>query len=150
MDVVENTLPESIDAFLANPLSAISRPPRPKGSRESPVWFLWEGDAIPVIGEGGDSFPKRIERDPRCAVGVVEFDSSEAVVKHVGVRGEGSVEPLDPDRAERLLIPYIGDDREAWDPMFRAVLAEPEEFLLVRVEPETIVARDQSYTPSLG
>ena len=121
-----------------------------EGPRESPVWFLWEEGAIPIIGEGGDSFPKRIERDPRCAVGVVEFDSSEAVVKHVGIRGEGSVEPLDPDRAERLLIPYIGDDREAWDPMFRAVLAEPEEFLLVRVEPETIVARDQSYTPSLG
>jgi hypothetical protein len=121
-----------------------------EGPRESPVWFFWEDDAIPVIGEGGDSLPKRIERDPRCAVGVVEFDSSEAVVKHVGVRGEGSVEPLDPDRAERLLMRYIGYDREAWDPIFRAVLAEPEEFLLVRVEPETIVTRDQSYTPSLG
>ena len=29
--------------------------------------------------------------------------------------------------------------------MFRAVLAESEESLLVQIEPETIVARDQSY-----
>lgn len=88
MEVVENTLPESIDAFLAKPLFAHLATASAEGPRESPVWFLWEEEAIRVIGEEGDSFPKRIERDPRCAIGIVEFHSSEALVKHVGIRGE--------------------------------------------------------------
>ena len=76
MNVVENTLAEPIDAFLAKPLFAHLATASADGPRESPVWFLWEDGAIWVIGEGTDSFPERIERDPRCAVGIVEFRNS--------------------------------------------------------------------------
>jgi nitroimidazol reductase NimA-like FMN-containing flavoprotein (pyridoxamine 5'-phosphate oxidase superfamily) len=149
MEVIEDTLSESIDAFLEKPLFAHLATASTAGPRESPVWFLWEDGAIWVISEEGDSFPGRIERDPRCAIGIVEFRRTEALVRHVGIRGRGRIEALDLDRAKRLLIRYLGSDRDAWDPMFEGVLAEPEEYLFVRIEPETIVARDQSYGPSL-
>lgn len=46
-----------------------------------------------------------------------------------------------------MLEPYLGVNREAWDPMFRDL--DSEEYRLLRVEPETVVARDQSYQPSV-
>jgi nitroimidazol reductase NimA-like FMN-containing flavoprotein (pyridoxamine 5'-phosphate oxidase superfamily) len=150
MKIVEDSLTESIDAFLERLLFAHLATTSAEGPRESPVWFLHEDEAIWVIGDETDSFPRRIERDPQCAVGIVAFERRNAIVKHVGIRGRASVEPFDPDRAERLLVRYIGENRRNWDPMFRAVFETPDEHLLVRVEPETIVARDQSYMPSLG
>jgi hypothetical protein len=109
------------------------------------VWFLWEEAALWIIGSRAtDSFPRRIEREPRCAVGVVEFDGSTGLVHHVGLRGRATVEPFDADRARRLLIRYLGNDESAWDKPFRATLSDPMN-VLVRFEPESVVARDQSY-----
>ncbi|MGB8508778.1 MAG: pyridoxamine 5'-phosphate oxidase family protein, partial [Pyrinomonadaceae bacterium] len=114
------------------------------GPRESPVWFLWEGDAVWIIGNyETDSFPKRVERDPRCAIGVVDFDVSTGCVQHVGFRGRAHLEPQDEERVKRLLSRYMGE-QERWDPRFLAVLGD-KDWMFVLFEPETVVVRDQSY-----
>jgi hypothetical protein len=137
-----------LDEFLARPLFAHLATASEHGPRESPVWFLWEDGAAWILGSRrDDSFPDRIERDPRCALGIVDFRREEGVVHHVGMRGRGSVEPFDPARARRLLARYLGEDDDAWDPRFRATVESPddESAVLIRFEPDTVVARDVSY-----
>jgi hypothetical protein len=77
-------------------------------------------------------------------VGIVDFDLPMGTLRHVGIRGVASIEPLDPERLYRLLKRYLGADRAAWNPEFRAVVIEGLD-LMVRIRPQSIVARDQSY-----
>jgi Pyridoxamine 5'-phosphate oxidase len=134
-----------VDEFLSRPLIAHLATSSPEGPRESPVWFLWEAGVLWIIGSRRtDSFPTRVEREPRCAVGIVDFDRRQGLVHHVGIRGRATVEPFDPARATRLLVRYLGDEKSAWDERFRATLRDADN-VLVRVEPATVVARDVSY-----
>jgi Pyridoxamine 5'-phosphate oxidase len=112
--------------------------------RESPVWFLWEGGAVWIIGNyQTDSFPKRIEQDARCALGIVDFDVQTGLVQHVGFRGKARVEAHDAARMKRLLSRYLGK-LEDWDSRFVEILDETD-YIFLRFEPETAVVRDQSY-----
>ena len=134
-----------IDEVLARPLFAHLATASEAGPRDSPLWFLWEDGAVWLIGSrSSDSFPGRLERDPRCAVGVVDFDRATGRVEHVGIRGRATVGPFDRERARRLLARYLGPDVGAWDERFRATLDDVEN-VLVKIEPETLVARDVSY-----
>jgi hypothetical protein len=100
---------ELIEKILARPLFAHLATASERGPRESPVWFLWEV-ALWIIGNyKTDSFPSRIEREPRCAVGIVDFDISAGVVRHVGFRGHAHLEPHDSDRMRRLLSRYMAN-----------------------------------------
>jgi len=133
--------------LLSRPLFAHLATASDEGPRESPVWFLWEEGALWIIGNyRTDTFPKRIEREPRCAVGVVDFDPATGLVRHTGLRGRARLTPHDPARMERLLSRYMGG-RDAWDPRFVEILGDAD-YILVRFEPETVVARDQSYSLS--
>jgi hypothetical protein len=135
-----------VDEFLARPLFAHLSTASPQGPRESPVWFLWEEDALWILGSRStDTFPTRIEADPRCAIGIVDFDRTAGRVHHVGLRGRATVEPFDADRARRLLTRYLGEDEHAWDDRFRRTLGGRDQELLVRFTPETAVTRDVSY-----
>ena len=130
--------------LLTRPLFAHLATASDEGPRESPVWFLWEEGALWVIGNyKTDTFPKRVEREPRCAVGVVDFDPATGLVQHAGFRGRASLTPHDPERMERLLGRYMGE-RDAWDPRFVEILDDAD-YIFVRFEPETVVVRDQSY-----
>ncbi|HEV3479271.1 MAG TPA: pyridoxamine 5'-phosphate oxidase family protein [Gaiellaceae bacterium] len=134
-----------VDELLARPLFAHLATASDDGPRDSPVWFLWEEDAIWIIGSRRtDTFPARLEREPRCAMGIVDFDREGGLVHHVGMRGRATLEPFDPQRAMRLLARYLSKRSELWDDRFRATLADPDN-LFVRFVPETVVARDQSY-----
>ena len=133
-----------VDDFLQKPLFAHLASGSAEGARESPVWFLWEGTELWLIGNTTDSFPKRLREDPRCAVGIVDFDLPKGTLRHVGIRGVASIEPLDPERLYRLVKRYLGADRAAWNPEFRAAVIDGLD-LMVRIRPQSIVARDQSY-----
>jgi hypothetical protein len=134
-----------LEEFLSRVLFAHLASASEEGPRESPVWFLWEDGAVWIIGSlGDDSFPRRIEREPRCAIGIVDFDRERGLVHHVGMRGRASIEPFDRDRATRLLRRYLGERIEAWDRRFRDTPEDPDN-VLIRFDPDTIVARDQSY-----
>lgn len=149
MDVVENTLGAGIGAFLARPLFGHLATQATDGPRESPVWYIWEDQTAWILGDDAtDTFPSRIAQTPACALGVVDYDVERGLVQHVGIRGQGSVEPFDRERAERLLARYLGPNVSKWDRRFSEYVSNPTETaLLVRVEPETVVARDQSYAP---
>ncbi len=133
-----------LNQVLSRPLFAHLATASEHGPRESPVWFLWEEEALWMIGNyRTDSFPKRIERDPRCAIGIVDFDIVTGFVQHVGFRGRARLEPHDEARVKRLLRRYMGEEQR-WDPRFLAVLGD-RDWMFVRFEPETAVVRDQSY-----
>jgi nitroimidazol reductase NimA-like FMN-containing flavoprotein (pyridoxamine 5'-phosphate oxidase superfamily) len=140
-----------LDEFLSRPLFAHLATAGELGPRESPVWFLWDESRVWVIGSRAtDTFPERIEREPRCAIGIVDFDRLTGLVQHVGLRGRASIEAFDAQRAGRLLARYLGPNEPGWDARFLATLEDPDakQAVLVRFTPETIVARDVSYAPS--
>lgn len=133
-----------LDEFLSRPLFAHLATASEHGPRHSPVWFAWEEGAIWIIGDGGDTFPGRIEQDPRCAVGVVDFDPGTGLVQHAGFRGRATVKPFDRDRVRRLLSRYLPGEGNGWDGNFQEALDDTG-LVFVRFEPETVVIRDQSY-----
>ncbi len=143
--------PKSIDLdeFLSRPLFGFLATASDAGPCCSPVWFLWEDKGLWIIGNRRtDTFPSRIEREPRCAMSVVDFDYSRGIVQHVGFRGRAAVELFCKEPAKRLVARYLGVREDRWDPRFNSSLDDPDN-LLIRFEPQTAVARDQSYSPSL-
>ncbi|MDT5269054.1 MAG: hypothetical protein QOH49_1240 [Acidobacteriota bacterium] len=136
--------------LLARPLFAhLATASEQDDPRESPVWFLWEEGALWIIGNyRTDTFLRRIEREPRCAVGVVDFDAATGLVQHVGFRGRARLTPHDPARMERLLSRYMGE-RARWDSRFVEILDDAD-YVFIRFEPETVVVRDQSYELQKG
>ena len=143
-DLDEEAAKRLMKEILSLPLFAHLATISKDGPRESPVWFMWEGDALWIIGNyRTDSFPKRIELEPRCAIGIVDFDVSLGVVRHVGFRGRARLEPHDPKRMTRLLTRYMGKPAE-WDARFVEILDDTD-YIFIRFEPETVVVRDQSW-----
>lgn len=138
-----------VGSFLRRPLFAYLGTASPDGPRVSPVWFLWEGHRMWFIGNRRtDTFPLRIEAEPRCAVAIVDFDRHAGRVQHVGLRGRATIEPWDPDRAIRLFRRYLGENQALWDrERFVEPLHDPEN-LFVGFAPESTLARDQSYAAS--
>ena len=133
-----------MNEILSRPLFAHLATQSAEGPRESPVWFLWEGDALWIIGNyETDSFPKRIEVEPRCAIGIVDYDAATGLVQHVGFRGRAQLQPHDPDRMTRLLSRYMGAIAN-WDARFVKILDDTD-YIFIRFEPDTAVVRDQSY-----
>ena len=143
MELVENTLGEPIEAVLSRPLFCVLAQRSGDGPRASPLWFLWEEGAVWIVAQTGRSYPERVRRDPRSALAVVDFDPAVGRVHHVGMRGRAAMEPYDADRAGRLFERYLGPERDAWPDRFRGL--DPDDYGLIRFEPETVVARDGSY-----
>lgn len=52
--------------LLAKPLMAYLATDSPNGPPSSPVWFLWEEDAVWLIGSEEDTFHKRLRADPQA------------------------------------------------------------------------------------
>ena len=146
MELVENTLETDLETVLGRPLFCYLAQASGAGPRLSPLWFLWEDGALWIIARTDRSYLERANRRPEAAVAIVDFDRRTGRVEHVGMRGTAAVEAYDPDRARRLLMKYLGDDRSEWPDGF--VDLSPDDYRLVRFDPETVVARDQSYAPA--
>ncbi len=101
-----------------------------------------------IIANDHDTFPLRIAAEPRCAIGIVDFDASIGRVHHAGFRGNATVESWEPERARRLLRRYLGDDEAHWDSRFRATVNNASN-RWIRFVPETAVIRDQTYAPNV-
>ena len=133
--------------FLSRPLYAHLAHNSDEGPRESPVWFDWDGEAIWIIG--GASFPANLKRDPRCALGIVDWDATTGLSHHVGMRGRAEVLPFELARASSAFRRYLGPDEGDWDPRFDySVIGEEAGPTMVRFTPQTVVVRDQSYKPT--
>lgn len=148
MRIIENTLEESIDDVLALPLfchlATISQEGDP---RVSPLWYHWEDEALWIIADMEKTYTSRVQRHPATAVAIMDFDARDARVRHIGMRGTSTLEPLDDGLVKRKLTRYLGPDEEAWDPMFHGL--DPDRWRFIKFEPATVVARNQSYRPSL-
>lgn len=148
MDIVENTLAVPLDEFLDRPLFCFLGQQGDPGPRVSPLWFLWEDEAIWNVARlHGRSYPERVRQNPRTAVAIVDFEPETGSVEHVGMRGEAALEAYDADRARRLFRKYLGPDGD-WPEMFTEI--DTADYRLIRFDPETVVARDQSYPVPSG
>ena len=149
MEITEDRLDIELGEFLDRPLFCFLAQCSPDGARISPLWYLWEDELVWMIAQLPErSYPERVERFPQSAVAIVEFDPQKGLVRHVGMRGEATLEPFDRDRAERLLRRYLGDDKGEWDDGF--VGLDGDNYRLIRVEPETVVARGGTHDTGLG
>jgi len=133
-----------LEEFLSRPLYAHLAHNSADGPRESPVWFHWDGQALWIIG--GSSFPANLKRDPRCAVGIIDWNIATGLSHHVGIRGTAEVLPFNSDMARTIFRRYFGPDEATWDRRFDDVFTG--ELEMVRITPETVVVRDQSYRPT--
>jgi hypothetical protein len=134
-----------LDEFLSRPLYAHLAHDSGDGPRHSPVWFHWDGRALWIIG--GTTFPENLRREPRCAIGIVDWDPASGLSQHVGLRGRAEILEFDPAVARTVFNKYLGSDERGWDPRFREDIEGETGVPLVRFTPETVVVRDQSYKP---
>jgi nitroimidazol reductase NimA-like FMN-containing flavoprotein (pyridoxamine 5'-phosphate oxidase superfamily) len=150
MEIVENTLPVDVEEFLRRPLFCFLGTTDAGEPRVTPLWFRWEEGAVWIVANDEKTYPQRVRDHPGVDLAVVDFDVRTGRVQHVGMRGTASVEPHDPSLAERLLTEYLGPEKGSWDPdRFGDPREWGEKMVMLRVVPETVVARDQSYDPGL-
>ncbi|HMO06988.1 MAG TPA: pyridoxamine 5'-phosphate oxidase family protein [Paracoccaceae bacterium] len=114
--------------------------------RNAPVWFIWEDDALWMLGDAAGSTVRRLTGDPRSAVEIVEFDPAAGVLRHLGMRGRASVEPMDSARFRRLLARYLGPEA-GWNKWFIETVAriDDPDGRLIRLVPDTTFTNDVSY-----
>jgi hypothetical protein len=114
--------------------------------RNAPVWFQWEGEALWMPSDATASSAARIARDPRVAVEIVHYDNARGILRHLGLRGCATVEPMDPALFRRLLTRYLGP-AEVWNPWFVATEARIDDPAgrLIRLAPDSIFTNDVSH-----
>lgn len=106
--------------------------------RGSPLWFLYEDQKIWLFGIDSDSFIKRLQIDPKCALTIVDFDLDRGVLRHVGVRGKAKVASVNSARLKRFVVKYLGEDVEKWNQWFVTNIVDPLN-QMVQVDLETVV-----------
>ena len=129
---------------LCKPLMAHLATVEEGAPRSSPLWFVFENDAIWLFGTREDSFIKRLIAEPRCALSIVDFDLEQGVLLHVGIRGNATVSDVDHSRLKEFVSKYLGADSEAWNKWFVQNVVNPID-RMVMVKAETVVAKDVSY-----
>jgi nitroimidazol reductase NimA-like FMN-containing flavoprotein (pyridoxamine 5'-phosphate oxidase superfamily) len=134
----------SPDLVLSKPLMAHLATCDDGAPRSSPLWFLYEDEAVWLFGVSEDSFIKRLEAEPSCALSIVDFDLNDGVLLHVGVRGVATVGELDSDRLKRFVGKYLGGDAASWNEWFVENVVDPID-RMVKVKVEALVAKDVSY-----
>ena len=92
--------------------------------------------------------PRQPEAGPACALGIVDWDAATGLSHHVGLRGRAEVLPLDAAMARTIFRRYFGPHEDDWDRRFDDVFTGELGLEMVRIIPETVVIRDQSYRPT--
>lgn len=133
-----------MEEVLMKPLFAHLSTLDESGPKDSPLWFLWEHASLWMLGhENQNTFINRLTKDPRCAVGIIDFNAHTGLVHHIGFRGKASIEAHNEEIVQQLFAKYMGEKKN-WDPRFTEVIGK-HEWKLVKMTPETVVVRDQSY-----
>lgn len=134
----------SPDLVLSKPLMAHLASCQGVAPRSSPIWFLYEGGITWLFGTKEDSFIKRLESEPRCALSIVDFDLQAGILLHVGIRGVAKVEELDRERLHRFVGKYLGSDPSTWNKWFVQNVVDPID-RMVALRGDTVVSKDVSY-----
>lgn len=115
--------------------------------RNAPVWFHWEGGALFMLADEGSSSVRRIARDSRVAVEIVDFDNDRGIMRHLGFRGRASVQGMDEGLFRRLLCRYLGPDESLWNAWFIenvAMISSPTG-RLIHLVPDGVFTNDVSF-----
>ena len=114
--------------------------------RNAPVWFIWEDDALWMLGSVDGSSVRRLKDDPRCAVEITRFDAAEGILLHLGLRGSATIERMDPERFERLLGKYLGS-RDRWNEWFIENIARIDDpnGRMIRLAPQSTFTNNVSF-----
>lgn len=112
--------------------------------RDSPVWFLWENSCMWIFGTNRDSFIQRLKIEPRCAMGIVDFDLEKGILKHVGIRGVAELAEVDKERLNRFVSKYLGSNSAKCNDWFMANIVGTLN-VMTQVIPKSIVAKDVSF-----
>jgi hypothetical protein len=114
--------------------------------RNAPVWFQWEDGALWMLSDARARSATRIAAQPEVAVEVVHYDNAAGIIRHVGLRGAASVEPMNPDLFRRLLTRYLGPE-PGWNAWFIETVAriDDPDGRLIRLAPRTVFTNDVSY-----
>ncbi|HID67315.1 MAG TPA: pyridoxamine 5'-phosphate oxidase [Roseibacterium sp.] len=113
--------------------------------RNAPVWFAWEAEALWMLSDISSSSAKRIAANPCVAVEIVDYDNQGGLLRHLGMRGTASVEPMDTDLFRRLLTRYLGPE-DQWSQWFidnTARIDDPNG-RLIRLAPDSVFTNDVS------
>jgi nitroimidazol reductase NimA-like FMN-containing flavoprotein (pyridoxamine 5'-phosphate oxidase superfamily) len=133
-----------IETVLNKPLMAHLSTVEKGEPRDSPVWFIWEDSNLWIFGTNEDSFIKRLEAEPRCASGIVDFDLQSGTLKHVGIRGIAQIESINQERLRRFVSKYLGANAEQWNKWFVTHIVDPLN-VMVKITPKSIVAKNLSF-----
>lgn len=133
-----------IDTVLSKPLMAHLSTLEKGEPRDSPVWFIWEESYLWIFGTDKDSFIKRLKQEPRCAIGIVDFNLQNGLLKHVGIRGTAQINHLDPNRLRRFVSKYLGNNSDNWNKWFITHIVNPLN-VMVQMTPISVVAKDVSF-----
>jgi Uncharacterized stress protein (general stress protein 26) len=114
--------------------------------RIAPVWFVWEEGLLWMLSDTASSSAARISRDPRVSVEIVDYDNAAGRLRHLGLRGRATVEPMDPARFRRLLTRYLGPTPD-WNAWFidRIARIDDPEGRMIRLAPDSVFTNDVSY-----
>ena len=115
--------------------------------RNAPVWFIWEDDALWILGSSDGSSVERLQRDARCAVEIVRFENDTGILLHLGLRDRATIEPMSPARFRRLLHKYLGPDEANWNGWFIDNVAQIEhpEGRMIRLAPDSVFTNNVSF-----
>lgn len=133
-----------IEIVLSKPVMAHLATECAEGPRSSPLWFLYEDKKIWLFGTDKDSFVKRLQNDPRCALSIVEFNLELGILLHVGIRGRATLQKVAPERLQRFVGKYLGPAPQTWNHWFVENIVHPLN-VMIEVDPKTVVAKDVSF-----
>ena len=123
-----------IEDVLSKPLMAHLSTVENGAPRDSPVWFIWEDSFLWIFGTSKDSFVRRLQSEPKCAAGIVEYDLGKGILKHVGIRGIASLTSCDKERLMRFVVKYLGTDEQNHNSWFIENVVDPLD-AMIRIDP---------------
>ncbi|WP_424933969.1 pyridoxamine 5'-phosphate oxidase family protein [Amaricoccus macauensis] len=135
------------DVLLERPLMATLSTIGPSGPCNAPVWYVWEDNALWMLGSDTGSSVRRLREDPRCAVEIVDYQNAAGILLHLGFRGSASIEPSCPARFRRLLSRYLDPEEASWNPWFIETVARMDDpdNRWIRLAPESTFTNNVSY-----
>ncbi|SFQ46784.1 General stress protein 26 [Roseivivax halotolerans] len=115
--------------------------------RNAPVWFQWEDGALWMLGTKDGASVRRLTRDPRCAVEIVDYDNAAGILLHLGFRGAAEIRKMDAALFRRLLGKYLGPDEAQWNTWFVETIAAIDDpgGRLIRLVPDSVFTNNVSY-----
>lgn len=133
-----------INIVLGKPLMAYLSSLKEYIPCSSPLWFLYDDSKLWLFGTEKDSFIQRLDKNPNCAVSVVDFDLKSGILRHVGLRGSATVIEVDQKKLDNFLYKYLGSNKANWNEWFVKNIVIPLNRMAV-INPSSVVAKDVSF-----